>query len=226
MVWKMRQTAASVPQIAPLEEAHHHPLGFVQTDGLGTIAHSHGSCAFNPTLDVWSDAKTQANTLKAMRVLKLHAMRQNAKFSNMFLGVGSTTVSMVFSLKKFPPSLKALQVLLPHPLAHPCEGLFVKTARGKKVLSVPFGTGSMEEHALVENAMAITSAFRKSLDSRLVREIMVAVERLELPIWNQKLFSRLNKKMSTKSSLHRHSDSKRGFMMPPVCPPLKKAKVS
>merc|ERR1712187_745719 len=96
-------------------------------------------------------------------------------------------VSMIFILKKFPSSLQALQILLPYPLGHPCEGLFVKTAQGKRVLSVQFGRGDMGEETLTQSAVAVASAVSQSLDPQLVREIQVAVDKLTLPVWSRRL---------------------------------------
>jgi hypothetical protein len=126
---------------------------------------------------------------------------------------------MVFALKKFPSHKKALRILLPHPLlaSNTADGLFFKTAQGKKVLAVQFGRGDMDEATLVENAWALIDAVSKDLDTRLVSEVTVEAERLNLPLWWDK-----GKKRSIPSWSHRNS--KRGLMAPPQQPPLKKAK--
>jgi len=163
--------------------------------------------------ELWSDASTKGNIAKTIRALRLYVLKQTASTTSKFLGVGSKTMSMVFTLKKFPSSLKALPIPLPYTLPQPAEGLFVKTAKGKKVLSVQFGRGDMEEDALMKNAMAVTSAVRKSLDTKLVREIAADVDRLALPVWNRKQWDRGKRKAAVKSP--RRNDAKKGSMAPP-----------
>lgn len=192
-------------------------------DGLACRGNSKG------TASVWSDAKTRGNIMKTTRALKTHILKQCANTTSKLLGVGSQTLSMVFALKKFPSNLNALQIGLPHSLGHPAEGLFVKTARGQKILSVQFARGDMQEDALMKNAVAVTSTVRKSLDARLVREMLVVVDRLALPVWNRKLWDRGKKKLSAPSwhiAKSLHNATERGSMGPPSGPPLKKARIT
>jgi hypothetical protein len=166
---------------------------------------------------IWSDATTRANITKAARVLRLHVLKQKAaQVTTKLLGFsGTTTMSMVFVLKKFPSSLKALPIALPHQLAHSSEGLFLKTSKGQKVLSVPFGSCDMEVDMLVRNALAVARIVRKSLNSfvPLVREITLTLERLSLPVWNRKLIDRVKSKSLDFAPQQRRA--KRGCMEPP-----------
>jgi len=204
--------AAAVP--APLEQAV-----------TGGAVFSHIGCS-NVSIKeaVWSDAQTKGNIVKTTRALKLHILKQNAFPPCSFLGVGVKSISMVFVLRKFPSSLKALQIPLPHPLAQPSEGLFVKTAKGHKVLSVQFGRGDVGEDVLLKNAMAVTRAVRKNLDARLVREITVNVDRLALPVWSRKLWDRRKQKLFTMSGSR--NEAKKGSMAPPAGLPWKMARIS
>merc|ERR1712023_552548 len=140
-------------------------------------------------------------------------------------GAGSKIMSVVFLLRRFPSNLKALQIPLPTSLTHTSrsEGIFVKTAKGKKVLSVQFGSGDMGEAALVRNAIAVLRFVHECLDANLVRDITVDVDRLSLPVWNRKLWDRGKRKASTKS-LHVSwsGHSKNGAMGPPIGLPLKR----
>lgn len=179
---------------------------------------------FNTKEDVWADAKMKGNVVKTIRALRLYILKQSANTTSRFLGPGSKTISMVFTLKKFPSSLKALNIPLPHALPGLCEGLFMKTAKGKRVLSVQFGRGDMEEGGLTMNAMAVANTVQESLDTHLVREITVDVDRLALPVWNRKLWDRGRQKLSARSV--RHRDTKRGAMLPPVGPPLKRVRIT
>lgn len=169
--------------------------------------------------DIWSDSRTRGSIAKTTRALKLHVLKQSAYSTCMFLGAGSKTMSMVFLLKKFPSSLKAMQISLPFPLAQSTEGLFVKTSTGKRVLSVQFGRGDMDEDALVKNAMATTRAVRKTLDTHLVREIIVDADRLKLPVWNRKLWDGRKQAISRKRA-------RAAPMAPPAGFPSKRGRVS
>lgn len=183
----------------------------------GGISHFRG--------EVWSDPKTKGNIIKAIRALKLHVLKTTSNVTSEFLGAGSKTITLVFLLKKLPSNRKALLVPLPHPLAYPTEGLFVRTATGKKILSVAFGNGDMEVDVLAKNAMAVTMAVRKSkvLDTSLVREATVEVDRLVLPFWNRELWNKGKHGRLAKSS--RHAAKKKASMGPPVGPSVKKAKL-
>jgi len=194
------------------------------TDGPTTTSPVTNSCEFRIGGPLWSDTTTKGSIIKSLRVLKLHVLKQIANTtSNKLFGNGQKPITMVFLLKKFPPNVKALRVQLPHSLAQQTEGLFLKTATGKKVLSVQFGRGDMEVDALVTNAFAVTSALRKSLDTHLVREMTVEVDRLALPIWNQRISERGKQKVSMKSS-RGHKVSKMSSMAPPIGPPLKRVR--
>lgn len=172
----------------------------------------------------FTNARTQANFVKTIRALKLCILKQTANATISFLGPGSKTMSIIFVLKKFPSSVKALQILLPFSLGRPCEGIFVKTAKGKKVLSVTFGKGDMSEDMLIKNATAVAAAVHKSLGVRPVEEVVVAADKLELPVFNKKLFHVGKKKKS--STLSYRSAVKRGCMAPPFDIPVKKVKIS
>lgn len=203
------------------------PLGLSATES-GTIGKSPGnkSNISYPMGHIWSDARTQGNVMKTTRVLKVYVLKQTSSATMRLLGAGSKIMSMVFTLRRFPSNLKALQVPLPASPTHMAEGLFVKTAKGKKVLSVQFGSGDMEEDALVKNAAAVLSCVHGSLDARLVRDITVNVDKLSLPVWSRKLWDRGKQKVSA-WSLHasRRNDSKRGAMDPPIGLPLKRARM-
>lgn len=177
------------------------------------------------TADVWADIQTTGNIVKTTRALKLHLLKLSANSSScMFFGPGLRTMSTVFSLKKFPTCRKALQIPhLPQPLVQPVEGLFLKTSSGKRILSVPFGHGDMEEAALVQNAVCITTAVRKGLDVHLVHDVSVVVDKLELPIWNRKLWDNPRSKSSAKSSVK--ESARNASMEPPVGGPRKKARL-
>merc|ERR1711972_1139050 len=157
---------------------------------MGQSSMANSMTIFNSAGSVWADSRTRGNIDKAIRALKLHTLKQSANSTCRFLGAGSKTMSMVFALKKSPSSLRALHIPLPYPLAQACEGLFVKTAKGKRVLSVQFGRGDMGEDVLAKNAVAVASVVGMSLDPRLVQEIMIEVDRLALPVWNRTLFDR------------------------------------
>lgn len=182
------------------------------------------SSLFMPTIDIWSDTKTKDNVTKATRVLKMHVLKQSANTTCAFFGAACKTLSMVFTLKKLPRNLKALQIPLPHALAQTTDGLFLKTAKGKKVLSIQFGRGDMEMDVLTKNAMAVLRTVRKSLDIHLVRDITVDVDRLSLPVWNWKLWDRRKHARISKSL--GHNDEKRGSMGPPIGLPLKRARIN
>lgn len=171
-------------------------------------------CCSNP----WSKPSTKKQIANNVRVLK-HVILKTTANAGPFLGASSRTLSMVFALKKLPSHKKALRISLPHPLlaSHTVDGLFFKTAQGKKVLAVSFGRGDMDEATLVENAWALTDAVSKLLEIRLVSEVTVEAEKLKLPLWWDK-----GKKKSIPS--WSHCNSKRGSMAPPQQPPLKKAK--
>merc|ERR1712216_255914 len=66
--------------------------------------------------EVWTDSKTKASIMKTIRALRLHILKQSAGNTTSFMGVGSKRVSMVFTLKKFPPKMYALQIPLPYAL--------------------------------------------------------------------------------------------------------------
>jgi len=175
--------------------------------------------------DVWSDPKTKGNIIKAIRALKLHVLKTTSNVTSEFLGAGSKTMTLVFVLRKLPSNRKALAVPLPHPLAYPTEGLLVRTATGKKILSVPFGKGDMEVDVLAKNAMAVTRAVCKSklLDTTLVREATVEVDRLALPFWNRELWNKGRHGRLSKSS--GQAAKRKASMGPPVGPPVNKAKL-
>lgn len=175
--------------------------------------------------DVWSDAKTKGNIMKAVRALKLHVLKKTANITSEFLGAGSKTITMVFVLKKFPSNMKALPTPLPHPLSYPAEGLLVRTATGKKILSVTVGKGDMDVEALAKNAMAVTKAVCKSkfLDANLVREVVVDVDRLALPVWSRELWAKGKHGRAAKS--FPSTAKRKGSMGPPVGLPSKKAKL-
>lgn len=199
------------------------PLSLALTD-LGINGNSAGdnNGTFDPMGKAWSDAKTKGNTMKAIRALKLHVLKSSANITNEFFGIGSKTMTMVFNLKKLPSGMKALPIPLPHPLAHPTEGLFLRTAGGKRALSVLFGRGDMEVDALVQNAMAVTRTVCKGLDTSLVRDVAVDADRLALPVWNRRLWDRGKHSRSTKSSTR--TTTRKGSMEPPRGPPLKKVR--
>lgn len=190
---------------------------------VGLPHHSKGT--FHSTEVVCSDLKTKGNIAKAIRALKLHILKKTASISSEFLGAGSKVITMVFRLRKFPPDMKALPMPLPHPLALPAEGIFIRTASGKKILAVSFGKGDMDVEALALNAMAATRAVHKSksLDASLVREVLLDADRLTLPVWSKELWEKGNRARPTKS--RRHIPKGKNSMGPPVGPPLKKAKV-
>lgn len=174
-----------------------------------------------PIEDIWWDTKTKGNITKTVRVLRIHALKQTSNATNRFLGPSSKIMSMAFTLKTFPSSLKALQIPLPAALGQTTEGLFVKTSKGKKVLSVQFGRGDMEEQTLVQNSMAALSAVHQSMDTHLVRDIAMDVDTLSLPVWNRKLWDRGKRKCSCKLRVAQKI-SKRGSMGPPIGLPLKR----
>jgi len=219
------QPRVGVGQMTFLEMERYAPMDLALTDGgVGDGLVCRGNSKGTP--NVWSDANTRGNILKTTRALKTHILKQCANTTQL-LGVGSKTLSMVFTLKKFPSSLKAVQIELPHALGHPAEGLFLKTARGQKILSVQFARGDMHEDALLQNAVVVANAVRTSVDVRLVREMLVSVDRLALPVWNRKLWDRVRKKLPAlprhlAKSLH--TATERGSMGPPVGPPLKKTR--
>lgn len=184
--------------------------------GYDTIMHK-------ATDGVFADSKTKSNIVKAIRALKLYILKQSANTTSAFLGAGMKTVSMVFILKRFPSSLQALRISLPHNLGHPCEGLFVKTAQGKRVLSVQFGRGDMGEETLTQNAVSVANAVSEKLDTRLVREIKVAVDRLELPVFSKKLCDRGRHQLFKQPP--RRRDAKRTSMAPPAAPPPKRPRI-
>merc|ERR1712182_183104 len=140
--------------------------------------------------EIWSDAKTKANITKALRALKLHILKKASVTTSEFLGAGSKVLTIVFALRKFPSSLKALPIRVPHALAHPVEGLFVRTAAGKKVLSVQLGYGDMDVEALAKNASSVTHAVvgARGFDASLVRDVTVEADRLSLPVWSKALW--------------------------------------
>lgn len=175
---------------------------------------------------LWSDATTRHNLAKATRVLKLHILKYDAINSKLRLLGLEKYVSMVFILRKFPSSLKALPIPLPHCLGHPAEGLFLKTSTGKKVLSVHVGKGDMPVEALVANGTAVAHAVRKNLDTHLVREIRVEVDRLSLPVWNGKLSDRGKQRRSSKPGAPRLLQLKNASMAPPAQPPAKKLRTA
>lgn len=189
---------------------------------VGLPHHSKGTC--HSTEVVWADLKTKGNFVKAIRALKLHILKNSANVSSEFLGPGSKVMTMVFRLRKFPSDLKALPIPLPLPLALPAEGIFVRTVSGKKILSVSFGKGNMDVEALASNAMAVTRAIRKSksLDTSLVREVLVDADRLTLPVWSKELWEKGDRARLTKS--RRHIPKGKNSMGPPVGAPLKKFK--
>lgn len=174
--------------------------------------------------EVWTDAKTNGNIVKTLRALRLYILKQSANSTSRFLGPGSKTMSMVFTLRKFPSRMKALNVPLPHALAGLSEGLFIKTAKRKKVLSVQFGRGDMDEDALIMNATAVANTVLQNLDTHLVSDITVDVDRLALPVWSRNLWERGKQKRSVRSVMRSHA--KRGSMAPPVGPPLKKVRLT
>jgi len=175
---------------------------------------------------LWEDASTRKNVVKAARVLKLHVLKQNARVASRFVGLSSTSMSMVFVLRKFPADLRALQITLPHSLGHPSEALFLRTSKGKKVLSADFGRGDMEVELLVKNAMAVVTSVRKFLDVHLVSEISLDADRLALPVWSRKLFDRGKRILPRKIAAPRQLHGKRTSMGPPALPPVKKFRAS
>lgn len=179
---------------------------------------------FNAMEDVWADAKTRSNVVKTVRALKLHMLKKKANTTGRFLSASVNSMSLVFTLKKFPSNKKALQIPLPHGSALPCEGLFVKTAKGKKVFFIQFGRGDMGEETLAKNAISVCSAVRETLDARLVREITVEVDGLALPVWNRKVWERGKQKLSARPP--RRSDTKKSSMDPPASPPPKTARIT
>lgn len=198
------------------------PLGHATKDAVLFTSSGSGSgvIAENCLQPGLLDARTKSNVAKTTRVLKMHILKQSANTTSRFLGLATKSMTMVFTLRKFPSSLKALQISLPHPLAFTTEGLFIKTAKGKRILSVQFGRGDMEEDALTRNGVAVIIAVRKNLDANLVREITVDVDRLALPVYNRKLSDRGRQKLSA-----RPDGGKRGSMAPPVMPPLKRVRI-
>lgn len=172
--------------------------------------------------NLWADAATLNNVVKASRVLKIHTLKQSARVSSRLLGLNSSSMSMVFVLRKFPSDLSALQLALPHSLGHPSEALFLRNCKGKKVLSAQFGRGDMDLASLVTNAMAVVAAARNALDAHLVSEILLVADRLTLPVWNRKLFDRGKRSLSRKTA----APGKRTSMGPPALPPVKKSRVS
>lgn len=203
-------------EVPPLE-------GFV-TDAtiIGSSLVNNGGIV-NPPL--WSDANTMHNIGRNTKALKLHILKQSSNTRRPFLGFGTKPITMAFVLKKFPSSLKALPLRLPHSIAPLSEALFLKTAKGKKVLSVQLGRGDMEVDALLKNAVAMTRAVRKKLDTNLVREVVVEADRLTLPFWNRRLFDKGKHKVSMKSSKGR-TDLEKKPMAPPVGPPLKRVRIT
>lgn len=211
------------------------PSDLAPTSGAGTDCRRGGTPQelnggiSKPTVDVWSESATKKQIAKAIRVTKHVALKQNATANPLF-GIGSKSLALVFNLKKYPSKQKALQIPLPHPVivGHSTEvGLFLKTAKGKKVLSVHFGRCDMEEDALLKNAVAVTNAVRMRLDNRLVHEITVEMERLALPVWNHKTSARGRRRASAKACLNVDSkDSKGDCMPPPVRPPLKRTRIT
>jgi len=175
------------------------------------------------TEDMWSDCRTTGNVTKTVRVLKSYVLKQTSNVTCRFLDASSKTLSMVFALRKFPSSLKALQILLPHASSQTTDGLFLKTAKGKKVLSVQFGRGDMDVEELVSNAMAVLLTVGKSLDPQLVRDITVDVDRLSLPVWNRRLSERGKPKRAFKSM--GRNQGRMDTMGPPIGPPLKRVRV-
>lgn len=172
---------------------------------------------------VWANARTKGHVTRAIRALKLHALKQSANTSSRFFGVSSKSTLMVFTLKKFPSSLKAFQIILPNAIGVPCEGFFLKTVKGKKVLSVNFGNADLCEDALVHNAMALANTVRTVLDIGLVREITVAVDKLVLPVWNRKLWEHGKHRLSARPSGRR--DTKKQSMPPPMGYPSKSLRI-
>lgn len=225
--WPPRTPTLMAPAVTLVAQPYLGGVGIVSTElptSLRLPVKDGAITLDNSKEGVWADAKTKGNIVKTIRALRLYILKQSANTTTKFLGPGSKAMSMVFTLKKFPSSLKALNVQLPHALPGLCEGLFLKTAKGKRVLSVQFGRGDMEEGALTTNATAVANTVRKSLDARLVSEITVDVDRLALPVWNRKLWDRGKQKLSVRSP--RHSHPKRGSMAPPMGPPMKKARLT
>lgn len=204
---------------------HLAPLGIAVTDATVGEPFVSSSMTISTTAgSVWADTRTRGNIDKTIRALKLHALKQSANSTCRFLGAGSKAMSMVFTFKKSPSSLKALHISLPYPLAQPCEGLFVKTAKGKRVLSVQFGRGDMGQDVLTKNAVAVVNVVRESLETRLVQEITFHVDRLALPVWSRRLFDRGKKHVFSK--FPQRSDPKIDCMAPPAGPPMKRARVT
>merc|ERR1712039_366851 len=97
-----------------------------------------------------------------------------------------------------------------------------------KVLSALFGKGDMSEDELIKNVTAVAAAVNESLGVSLVEEIFVAADKLELPVFNKKLFKKLFFKRAKKkysSKLSYNSAVNRGSMAPPSILPLKKIKI-
>mmetsp|Transcript_98795 Transcript_98795/g.318576 ORF Transcript_98795/g.318576 Transcript_98795/m.318576 type:complete len:210 (+) Transcript_98795:155-784(+) len=65
--------------------------------------------------DVMADADTRKNLAKVLRALR-HVMKKKAANAHPLFGAGSTAVSMVFTLQKFPCKLKNVRIPLPTPL--------------------------------------------------------------------------------------------------------------
>jgi len=183
-----------------------------------------GSRVPTPTKGIWLDPRTCGNVSKTIRALKIHILRQTANVTCSFLGAGSKTLTMVFTLRKFPSKKKTLQILLPHTWGQTTDGLFLRTARGQKVLCVQFGRGDMEVDALIKNATAVLHVVAKALDNSLVHDITVDVDRLSLPVWNRRLWDRGRRKRTSDSA--KYSERMVGTMGPPVGLPLKRARVS
>merc|ERR1719313_2978138 len=124
-----------------------------------------GSCGVkekNSFPKAWLEPKTKKNVTKGVRALRLHALKTTAMMSNELFGLASKMLVMVFSLKKFPVSKRAFSLQRPHGRSQ--EAMFLKTSTGKKILSVPLGTGKMNVNDLVDNATAILDEVSKTLD--------------------------------------------------------------
>merc|ERR1711957_98418 len=166
--------------------------------------------------------KTTGQIVKAVRALRLHVKKRGAFATNQLFGVSLRPFTMAFLLNRFPKDKTALKLTLPHPVPHACEGLFLKTTKGKKVLTVQFGGGDLETDALVKNASVVLCIVRKSLDLSLLHEVTVDADGLALPVWNRKLWDKAKPRARSCTLI---DDSKRARMPAPAVPPPKKRRL-
>mmetsp|Transcript_63979 Transcript_63979/g.183788 ORF Transcript_63979/g.183788 Transcript_63979/m.183788 type:complete len:232 (+) Transcript_63979:177-872(+) len=177
---------------------------------------------FSPD-DVMADADTRKTLAKVLRAFK-HVMSKKVADAHPLFGAGSTAVSMVFTLQKFPCKLKTLRIPLPTPLFEnrEAEGLFLKTAKAKKVLAVQFGWGAMAEVAMAKNALAVIEHVRTSIGARSTLAANVEADGVSLPFWSQRQARRRRESRSLTSTVG--SASNRASMPPPAEVPCKRAR--